>query len=106
MAARLSLHMIKSLTLTMVLLSAAVATDSPRLQFDHLWIMVSPGAPERAALERAGFRISSEVNHHDGQGTSSVTVEFQTAFLELMWPDAGVTVSPGSERAAEKFRQR
>jgi hypothetical protein len=28
------------------------------LAVDHLWIVVSPGAPERAALERAGFLIA------------------------------------------------
>lgn len=98
--------MIKSLTLTLVLLSAAVAADSPRLEFDHLWIMVSAGAPERAALERAGFQISPDVNRHEGQGTSSVTAEFQNAYIELMWLDAAVPVAAGMERGVEKFRQR
>jgi hypothetical protein len=91
-----------------ILLAAASArpADQPTLQFDHVWIMVSPNAPERAALERAGFQIASQINHHEGQGTSSITVEFQNAFLELMWPDASVSVAPGLERAAEKFHQR
>jgi hypothetical protein len=85
---------------------AGVPVEAPALQFDHVWIMVSPGAPERAALEKAGFQIAPTVNHHDGQGTASITVEFQNAFLELMWPDATVPVAPELERAAEKFRQR
>jgi hypothetical protein len=85
---------------------AGVPAEAPALKFDHVWIMVSPGAPERAALERAGFQIAPTVNRHDGQGTASITAEFQNAFLELMWPDATVPVAPGLERAAEKFRQR
>ena len=78
----------------------------PQLEFDHVWIMVSPNAPERAALQRAGLQISPDINRHDGQGTASITVEFENAFLELMWPDSTVAVSNGLERAAEKFRQR
>ncbi len=85
---------------------AGVSVEAPPLQFDHVWIMVSPGAPERAALEKAGFQIAPTVNRHDGQGTASITVEFQNAFLELMWPDSTVPVAPGLERAVEKFRQR
>ena len=76
------------------------------VQFDHLWIVVSRDAPERAILEKAGFRVSPEVNKHDGQGTASVMVEFHNSFLELMWPDPTVSINPGMERAAEKFRQR
>ena len=83
-----------------------VTVETPELRFDHVWIMVSPNAPERAALERAGFQIAPTVNHHEGQGTASVTVEFQNAFLELMWLDPDVPVAPGYERAVEKFRQR
>jgi hypothetical protein len=57
-------------------------------------------------LERAGFQISPDVNHHDGQGTSSITAEFHDNYLELIYPDPRVAISPGLERAAEKFRQR
>jgi hypothetical protein len=84
----------------------AIAAEQPRIEFDHVWIMVSPNAPERSALERAGLLISRDINHHDGQGTASITAEFENSFLELMWPDSRVTVAPGLERAAEKFRQR
>ncbi|MDQ6800391.1 MAG: VOC family protein [Acidobacteriota bacterium] len=76
------------------------------VQFDHLWIVVSSDAPERAILEKAGFRIAPEVNKHDGQGTASIMVEFHNSFLELMWPDPTVPINRGMERAAEKFRQR
>jgi len=84
----------------------ASAPPQPKLEFDHVWIVVSPNAPERAALERAGFKIAPEVNRHDGQGTASVMVEFDNAFLELVWPDSTVAVAPGLERGAEKFRKR
>jgi glyoxalase-like protein len=93
-----------------VLLSpAALPAASPAasgLEFDHLWIMVTADAPERAAFERIGLRVSPSVNRHVGQGTASVTVEFPNAFLELMWPDAGVPVAPGAEKAVEKFQNR
>jgi hypothetical protein len=74
--------------------------------FDHLWIVVQTGAPERAVLERAGFRFDPVVSRHDGQGTASVTAEFRNAYLELLWPDPSVPIAPGLERGAEKFRQR
>ena len=79
---------------------------TPALRLDHVWIVVSPNAPERAALERAGFHISPQLNRHDGQGTASITAEFYNAFLELIWPDPTVKVDPGFERGVEKFRQR
>jgi hypothetical protein len=95
-------------TLALILLAAAVVPTraQSRIELDHVWIMVSPNAPERHALKRAGFQISPDTNRHDGQGTASITVEFENSYLELMWPDSTVTVAPGLERAAEKFRQR
>jgi hypothetical protein len=92
----------------LIFLAAAVApaTAQPQIDLDHVWIMVTPNAPERAALTRAGFQISPDLNRHDGQGTASITVEFENSYLELIWPDSTVSVAPGLERAAEKFRQR
>jgi len=69
-------------------------------------IVVSPGAPERSALERIGLRFDPQVNRHDGQGTASVTVELENAYLELTWVEPTVPISPGLERVTEKFRQR
>jgi len=93
---------------TSVLL-AFTAAESPGqsgIEFDHFSIVVSPNAPERAALQQAGFEIAPGINRNDGQGTASISVEFENSYLELVWPDSTVTVSPGMERAAEKFRQR
>lgn len=95
-----------STAVAVVLQAAFGFSANPTLEFDHAWIMVTAGAPERTALEKAGFKISPNVNHHEGQGTSSVTAEFQNSFLELMWPDPNVSVAPGREAAVEKFRQR
>lgn len=83
------------------------ATPSPGgLQFDHVWIVVTRDAPERAALEKAGLKVSPEVNRHDGQGTASVTADFLNSYLELMWPDPTVSVAQGAERGVEKFKNR
>ncbi len=82
-----------------------VCVDStPPLLLSHAWIVVTTGAPERKALEKAGFRIAPTVNRHDGQGTASVTVELLNGFLELIYPDATVSVSPALQAGAEKFR--
>lgn len=95
-----------NVALTVMVAFAALAKSQSPIEFDHLWIMVSPGGPERAALEHSGLQISPKVNRHDGQGTASITVEFENAFLELMWPDSTVPISAGLERAVEKFKQR
>jgi hypothetical protein len=78
--------------------------NSPPLVLSHAWIVVTTGAPQRAVLEKAGFRIAPNVNRHDGQGTASVTVEFFNGFLELMYPDPTVPVTPALKIGAEKFR--
>jgi len=86
--------------------SPSAASSEPQLEFDHVWIVVTRDAPERAALERAGLKISPDVNRHDGQGTASISAEFLNAYLELMWPDPTVSVAPGAERGVEKFKNR
>ncbi|HVT11050.1 MAG TPA: hypothetical protein VHE55_02185 [Fimbriimonadaceae bacterium] len=78
----------------------------PAVELDHIWIVVQPQAPERKILEQAGFHIAPTVNKHVGQGTASITIEFENAFLELLWPDPSVPVSPGLERATKKFTER
>jgi hypothetical protein len=94
------------LVVALLLVVPWVQAATPNLEFDHVWIVVHPDAPERAALERAGFRISPQVNHHDGQGTSSITAEFQNAYIELMWPDPKVSIAPGRQAVVDKFRNR
>src|SRR5438067_13429971 len=89
--------------LTATLVRTATAAE---LEFDHVWIVVTRDAPERAALEKTGLKISPDVNRHDGQGTASITAEFQNSYIELMWTDPTVSVVPGGERGVEKWKMR
>lgn len=92
-----------------LLLATIVLTygaETPPLVLSHSWIVVTTGAPERKVLEAAGFRIAPTVNRADGQGTASVTIEFLNGFLELIYPDSTVPVSPALQAGAEKFRLR
>lgn len=85
---------------------APLAAQEPHLALDHLWLVVSPGAPERVALERAGLSVAPGVNRHESQGTASITVEFENAFLELIWVDSSVRIAPGLEIVQARFRNR
>ncbi|MBS0335065.1 MAG: VOC family protein [Proteobacteria bacterium] len=78
----------------------------PPLVLDHAWIAVRPGAPERRALERAGFHVNPFVNRHGGQGAASITVEFENGFLELLWPDDSVMTAPDLAAAKGRFVAR
>jgi hypothetical protein len=82
---------------------SAQAGDAAPVAFDHAWIVASPGAPERKLLADVGFSIAAQTNHHEGQGTSSITVEFENGYLELVWVDDTV---PGAPPVVEKFRNR
>lgn len=74
----------------------------PPLLLDHAWMVVpAAGAPERALLEAAGFRFAPTVNRHDGQGTSSITIEFENGYFELISPDDSVPVSDGGGAIAK-----
>jgi hypothetical protein len=86
------------------LISPALLQSAVPLKRGHAWVVVTTGAPERTALEKAGFRIAPTVNRHDGQGTASITVELLNGYLELIYPDPTVTVSPALQVGAEKFR--
>lgn len=87
--------------LVALIITPPVRADSSGLEFDHFWVVVQPNAPERA-----GLRISPNVNHNDGQGTSSISAEFFNSYIELMWLDPAVPVAPGAEKGVEKFKQR
>jgi hypothetical protein len=80
------------------------AIDAPPLALSHVLISVTTAAPERRALEKAGFRIAPTINRHDGQGTASVTIELLNGYLELVYPDPTVPVLPALQAGAEKFR--
>lgn len=92
------------MTKAIIALTSLFALNAPPLSLSHAWIVVKTGAPEREILEKAGFRIAPTVNRHEGQGTASVTVELLNGFLELIYPDPTVPVSPALQAGAEKFR--
>lgn len=87
-------------------LCCVVRAVDPALELDHVLIYSKTGAPERTVMEKAGLIISPDVNHHDGQGTSSVTVEFANGYLELLYPDPDVSVSSDMKAVAQLFRDR
>jgi hypothetical protein len=103
LTSRTFIFLIGVVALTSVHMTVAAA---PELEFDYVWIVVTRDAPERVALERAGFRISPNLNRNDGQGTASVSAEFLNAYIESMWPDPTVSVAKGAERGVEKFKNR
>jgi len=56
----------------------------PPLALSHTWIAVTTGAPERKALEKAGFRIAPTVTarrSRDGVGYGRVPQRFSRAHL-------------------------
>ena len=57
------------------------------LERDHIFIWVSPGAPEAATLQKLGLYTDGKVHKHVGQGTSSKVFSFENAYLELIWID-------------------
>jgi len=78
------------LALTCLLMSADTIR-AQSLEVDHLWIHVSPGAPEAAALSAAGLEVdrNAGVVQHTGQGTASIFLRFQNVYLELIWIEDG-----------------
>lgn len=76
-----------------------------RVELDHVFIVVTPGAAaEIAALRAAGFTVASDARKHDGQGTASVAAYFENAYLELIWVDSSVAVTPEHAKTAQWFR--
>lgn len=80
---------------------AASGGDIARaVEVDHVFLATRPGAPEAAALRAAGFRVSEQPTRHTGGGTASLSVLFENAYLELLYPDPTVGDSnPPAERA-------
>jgi hypothetical protein len=98
--------------LTVLLWSSApvaMETVSGLPVLDHVFVWVSRDAPEADVFKKLGFRSSRPVKH-EGQGTSSLGIHFENAYLELIWIDdanlaekAGATIHVNfSERAAAK----
>lgn len=54
------------------------------LELDHIFIAVSPNAPEAELLKAFGLSEGTP-NQHLGQGTANRRFFFENAFLELLW---------------------
>ena len=54
------------------------------LQLDHIFVCVSPNAPEAEFLIEAGL-VEGSSNVHPGQGTANRRFFFDCGFLELIW---------------------
>ena len=55
-----------------------------RIELDHLFICVAPGAPEAEELLQFGLREGSP-NQHPGQGTACRRFPFANTMIELFW---------------------
>jgi hypothetical protein len=53
-------------------------------ELDHLFVCVSPGAPEAERLIELGL-VEGTRNSHPGQGTANRRFFFANAMLELLW---------------------
>ena len=96
---------IRTLCLTGCVLVPEAVAQSPQLELDHVYIMVAPGGiSEIAALQSAGLRLTRP-QKHDGEGTTSVAALFENAYLELMWLDSTLSVTPEHAAAVQQFRQ-
>ena len=54
------------------------------MEVDHIFICVSPGAPEAEALIAMGLAEGTP-NTHPGQGTANRRFFFNNAFIEFLW---------------------
>lgn len=73
-----------------VLLWSGISADTEAAvelpELDHVFVWVSRDAPEADVLRKLGFRTNGPVKH-EGQGTSSLGIHFENAYLELIWID-------------------
>jgi TolB protein len=85
--------------------SPGPVAQAARVELDHVFIVVKPGAlGEIAALRSAGVNVGSDTRRHEGQGTASVAAFFENAYLELIWVDSTVAVAPEHKATARWFR--
>ncbi|HEX6627837.1 MAG TPA: hypothetical protein VF105_07780 [Gemmatimonadaceae bacterium] len=81
------------------------AAQTPRVELDHVYVIVQPGGvSEIAALKSAGLQVAPP-HQHDGEGTTSVAALFDNAYIELMWLDSTLSVTPEHAESVAQFRQ-
>jgi hypothetical protein len=90
---------------TSCFLLPGASAQTPRVELDHVYVIVQPGGvSEIAALKSAGFQIAPP-QQHDGEGTTSIAAMFDNAYLELMWLDSTLSITPEHAAAAAEFRE-
>lgn len=78
--------MLRRLLVTLLICaSSPVGGAAQSIDVDHVFVFVSPGAPEARSLEEAGLMVMPDTSRHTGQGTASISVMFENAYLELIW---------------------
>jgi hypothetical protein len=77
------------------------------VEFDHVYIVVPAEALSShiQALCAAGFVVSRDTSRHEGQGTASVSVLFENAYLELLWVDRNVSVEAAQQEEFAFFER-
>ena len=66
-------------------------------EIDHIFVLVAPGAPEAAKLEKLGL-VRGGGRDHPGQGTSNICFFFSNAYLELLFTNQADPVSSDAVR--------
>ncbi len=70
----------------------------PAFELDHMFVAVSPQAPQMSLLVSSGFEEGNR-HPHPGQGTASTGVFFANAYVELLWlEDTDAAEAPAIRR--------
>jgi hypothetical protein len=87
-------------------LTRIAPAQSPRLELDHVYIVVQPPVSRAAdALRRAGVMLDTTIQRHEGQGTASIAAFFENAYLELLWVDSATAVDSAHRTDVADFRR-
>lgn len=82
----------------------APSADTPLVELDHVYVIVSEPSAAVAALGEAGITVdSTSLTRHDGQGTASVAATFESAYLEILWADSTVALAEGAAEDIAHF---
>ena len=86
--------------------AAAQRPAAAPLELDHVILLVPPGAQAAVAkLRAAGFNVANDAQRQVGQGTASIPVLLDNAYLELLWIDSTVRRDPANPLDVERLRR-
>lgn len=99
-------HIVVSCAIVLLLPARIARGQGTLVELDHVFVVASPGAKaEIAALRSAGLTLDTEPSKHPGQGTASISVLFDNAYLELIWVDPTVPVDSQHASIIAWFRR-